>query len=224
MPNSYYRATMSPDSIHLSPMHQAYLKMTGAQCELEDDGRFYVTWGESLNEDIGDFQIEEALEEGTITQEQADFIGKHSFNEMLRHVLYRNPTETHILIEGAQTCSRMLPGMFGGAVVLVTRTEHLDLYTGCASYDQETGKIAVNYQIKPFPVDNAEETYLYEVGRIGDLMSVEEFILHCREENLIDSDGYGNPVKNNKASKQRISPSTRDLIPQDATHILWLNS
>jgi len=150
MANNYYQATMSPDSIHLSEMHQAYLKMTGAHCEQESDGRFYVTWGEFLNEDIDPSLIIDALNDGDITEEQADFIEKHSFNEMMRHILHRNPAETHIMIEGAWTCERMKPGQFGGSVCVVTRDEYLDLTTGSASYNKETGKIEVSYEVCKF--------------------------------------------------------------------------
>jgi hypothetical protein len=150
MPNCYNQATLSPDSIHLSTMHQAWLKMTGASCEKEDDGRFYVCWCEALNEDVGDFQIVDALQAGTITEGEADFIGKHSFNEMLRHVLCYNGKVSHITVEGAWTCEKMQPGLFGGAICVVSRTEHLDLSTGSARFNEKTGKIEVDYEVRQF--------------------------------------------------------------------------
>ena len=157
MANNYYQATMTPDSIHLSEMHQVFLGMTGANCEKESDGRFYVTWGECLNEDIDDFEIIDALNEGTITEEQADFIGKTDFNSMLRHILYRNPKVTHILVEGAWTCDRMKPGQFGGSAIMVTRTEYADISTGSVDYDKETGKIKLHGRIRQF--DESDHAY-----------------------------------------------------------------
>ena len=57
----------------------------------------------------------------------------------------------------------------------------------------------------------------------GDLMTVEDFRGNCEGGGFIDYDGFGHPVKDGKASKQRIYPSERNQIPKDATHIIWFN-
>jgi hypothetical protein len=150
MANNYYQATMLPDSISLNPMHQAYLAMTGASLDSESDGRFYVYWEESLSEEVDEWAIDDALDEGTITQEFADFIKKNNFNDMMRHILMYNPEVTHLEISGAWTCSKMRPGEFGGATCIVSRTEHLDMNTGSASFNKETGKIEVRFNIRTF--------------------------------------------------------------------------
>lgn len=68
-----------------------------------------------------------------------------------------------------------------------------------------------------------ETAYTEELPSYGDVMTVENFRNDCRAGYLIDYDGYGHPVKDNKMAKIRIYPSGRDLIPADATHILWFN-
>jgi len=156
MANNYSQFTMSPDSLYLSEMHQAYLDMTGAGLEKESDGRFYVYWETCLDEDIEDDQIEDALLEGDINPEQADFLRKNGFMDMMRHILHYNTKVTHLEIQGAWTCSKMRPGEFGGGIYVISRTEHLWLGTGSAGYNSETGKIEVNYTVHPFEPAPAE--------------------------------------------------------------------
>jgi len=66
-------------------------------------------------------------------------------------------------------------------------------------------------------------TYTEELPNYGNLMTVEEFKECCEGGGFIDYDGFGNPVKDGKASNQRIYPSERGFIPKDATHIVWFN-
>jgi hypothetical protein len=143
---------MTPDSIHLSSMHQAFLEMTGASLDKESDGRFYVYWEESLCEDVGEFQMDEAIEAGNITSDEAGFIANSSFVMMLRHILQHEPNKdvTHIEVEGAWTCSKMRPGQFGGFSYLVTREEHGFISSSSMSFDKKTGKIVFNNDSCPF--------------------------------------------------------------------------
>ena len=157
MANNYNQATLSPSSINLNPMHLAWLGMTGAECSKEKDGRYYVFWRECLNEDFEDDEIEGALEDGDIDQAQADFIRKSSFNEMLRHILYYNPDVTHLRVDSAWTCEKMRPGEFGGSACVVTRTQHLDMSTGSAYYNKDTGKLEMRWcEVRDFEPKESE--------------------------------------------------------------------
>ena len=100
--------------------------------------------------------IEDALEEGNITQEQADFISKSTFMAMMRHILHHNPKQSHLEIRGAWTCDKMRPGEFGGGAHIISRTEHLWLGTGSAGFNKKTGKIEVDYTIHQFPKQSTE--------------------------------------------------------------------
>jgi len=57
-----------------------------------------------------------------------------------------------------------------------------------------------------------------------DVYTVEEF-KNCVESGaFIDDDGYGYPVKDKKSdSSIIINPSEINMIPPDATHIIWFN-
>jgi len=57
----------------------------------------------------------------------------------------------------------------------------------------------------------------------GHVMTVEEFKNDCAAGGFIDYDGFGQPVKDNKAAKIYIKPSALEEIPQEATHIVWFN-
>ncbi|QGH74950.1 hypothetical protein MAL1_00204 [Bacteriophage DSS3_MAL1] len=75
----------------------------------------------------------------------------------------------------------------------------------------------------------------------GDLMTVEEWVGCCEEGGFIDYDGSGHPVRAQRVewkegmdpsgfptiqfhmSGMHISPSTRHLLPKDATHVMWFN-
>ena len=58
-----------------------------------------------------------------------------------------------------------------------------------------------------------------------DVYTLEEFKDFCDSGAFIDYDGYGNPVKDNKAdTKIILQPSYwESVIPKDATHIIWYN-
>ena len=60
---------------------------------------------------------------------------------------------------------------------------------------------------------------------IGDeIMTVEEFRTDVKSGFFTDYDGFGNPVKDNmRARNISIYPSKANLIPDDATHIIWYN-
>lgn len=57
----------------------------------------------------------------------------------------------------------------------------------------------------------------------GDLMTVQDFLESCEIDVFIDDDGYGYPVKDGLSMTLPICPSKREMIPADATHILWFN-
>lgn len=57
-----------------------------------------------------------------------------------------------------------------------------------------------------------------------DVYTVTEFLEFVDSGAFIDYDGYGNPVKDNKADLTKIiKPSMVNKIPKDATHIVWYN-
>ena len=57
-----------------------------------------------------------------------------------------------------------------------------------------------------------------------DVYTVYEFIRNVEDGGFTDYDGYGYPVKNSMACRNFIvSPSKVDMIPSDATHIVWYN-
>jgi hypothetical protein len=58
----------------------------------------------------------------------------------------------------------------------------------------------------------------------GDLFTVNEFLISVNDGCLIDYDGYGYAVKDGKKSKYVVLPSESDLIPKDATHVVWYNN
>lgn len=57
-----------------------------------------------------------------------------------------------------------------------------------------------------------------------DVYTVEEFKEQCIDGGFRDGDGHGYPVKDKKADRRIcITPSRLNLIPADATHIVWYN-
>lgn len=67
------------------------------------------------------------------------------------------------------------------------------------------------------------KTNLYGSGP-DDVYTIEEFKARVKSRQFIDYDGDGSPVKDNLADKGIwIHPSRLDLIPDDATHIVWYN-
>ena len=78
-----------------------------------------------------------------------------------------------------------------------------------------------------------EEQYTTIDGHEGDLMTVEEFKDACEDGCFIDYDGMGDMVKDghivvvdpdSNFFGNWVKPSTRHLIPDDITHILWYNN
>ena len=59
----------------------------------------------------------------------------------------------------------------------------------------------------------------------GSLMTIKEYFECVEDHSLMDDDGYGHPVKENKKDTQlHIWPSeVANHIPVDATHIIWYN-
>ena len=58
----------------------------------------------------------------------------------------------------------------------------------------------------------------------GYLMKIDEWIDNCKCGAFIDYDGFGHPVKENKMDGSLIViPSEYELVPKDATHIMWYN-
>lgn len=56
------------------------------------------------------------------------------------------------------------------------------------------------------------------------IYTIKEFKEHVINGFFIDYDGFGYPIKNNKADpKIIIKPSKMKEIPKDATHIIWFN-
>lgn len=65
--------------------------------------------------------------------------------------------------------------------------------------------------------------YNVDLPSYGELIDVKTFSADCCDYSLIDYDGHGHPVKDNKMSNQIIKPSKFVEIPEDATHIMWFN-
>lgn len=66
--------------------------------------------------------------------------------------------------------------------------------------------------------------YTEKIPEYGDVFTVEEFLQMVDMDCLIDYDGSGNPAKNGKMSKEYVYPSrARELLPEDATHVVWYN-
>jgi hypothetical protein len=89
----------------------------------------------------------------------------------------------------------------------------------CGKYDcqcyrvyAEISQKALNQRAQVGPADE------------DDLYTVQEFRQLCQSRALIDYDGHGYPVKNGLSDRDvRVLPSQLDLIPSDATHIVWYN-
>ena len=71
--------------------------------------------------------------------------------------------------------------------------------------------------------DKRRGTYTEPLPDYGDLMTVKEFLISCKNGNFIDYDGSGHPVKNKMMARIDIYPSNLEAIPKDATHIMWFN-
>ena len=68
------------------------------------------------------------------------------------------------------------------------------------------------------------EMYNEDVPGYGELMDVQTFITSVKLGSLVDTDGRGHPVKDNKMNGSvTIFPSQYRNIPKEATHIIWFN-
>lgn len=67
--------------------------------------------------------------------------------------------------------------------------------------------------------------YTKKLSEDSVLFSTEGYLATVRDNALIDYDGFGRPVKENRIDETRtIHPSALGLdIPTDATHIVWYN-
>ncbi|QJA43047.1 hypothetical protein [Phaeobacter phage MD18] len=83
--------------------------------------------------------------------------------------------------------------------------------------------------------------YDRDLPEFGDLMDVENWVACCESGGFIDYDGFGHPVRAQRVewkqgldptgfptiqfhmSGMHVSPSTRHLLPKDATHVMWFN-
>ena len=65
--------------------------------------------------------------------------------------------------------------------------------------------------------------YIDTIPDYGELMTIAEFSQSCESGFFIDYDGFGHPVKDGKMANITIVPSRLDLLPPDATHIVWFN-
>lgn len=71
---------------------------------------------------------------------------------------------------------------------------------------------------------NRTPKYSTNLPRYGEVMSLSDFLRSCLDKTLIDYDGHGHPVKDNKmAINILVRPSRLIEIPLDCTHIIWFN-
>jgi len=155
MANSYCQATMDPDCVHLTDDQQLWLEASFAEMDpgTDSEGRkgFYVLWRECFTSEPeqerfqqvleGNYDHLDAEEAEAAIQKHLPRLEKPSFERLLQSIL-RNPENSHIekiRVEGAYTCSRMLPNSFGGFAVVVTRKHYAWYYTG--SLDIEGGQL-----------------------------------------------------------------------------------
>jgi len=162
MANNYSQATMEPTCVYLSDEQIAYLSASGAAfdpneaeksaleqlAEATTDKKplrgYYVYWEEWYQEYIEEEDLEDRLVDD-YSAEQIKEIWAHykdlSFEGILREVLMNpeNKDIDYIAIEGANTCSKLRPGNFGGFVTVVTRQEYFGLGTG--AWDIKDGRI-----------------------------------------------------------------------------------
>lgn len=94
-------------------------------------------------------------------------------------------------------------------------------------YDFKNGETAAYWHIHSVLLQHLEpKTFHYTDPLdedLGVLFTVEEFKEHVEDGMLIDYDGFGHLVRDNLTSKEYIFPSQVDIIPADATHIVWFN-
>lgn len=66
---------------------------------------------------------------------------------------------------------------------------------------------------------------LSELPDYGDVMSLEEFVNHCKNGNLINYDGYGRYVKDGKETDIEIYPSDvkNNYVRTEFDTIIWFN-
>lgn len=67
-------------------------------------------------------------------------------------------------------------------------------------------------------------TYTHKLTKVsGDLLTREEWLGAVKVGGFVDYDGYGYAVKDGMFWPHAISPSTADVLPDDATHVVWFN-
>jgi hypothetical protein len=73
--------------------------------------------------------------------------------------------------------------------------------------------------------DNQEKIeYTDMVGEEDDMMTIDEFKQAIQSQAFGPDDGYARPVKDGMIStKLKIFTDTLDMLPKDATHIIWCN-
>lgn len=73
-------------------------------------------------------------------------------------------------------------------------------------------------------MNNKTADYIDVIPSWADVMTVEDFKSAVERRAFTDYDGSGCPVKDGKMDWQyTIYPSTMEVIPEDATHIVWFN-
>ena len=73
-------------------------------------------------------------------------------------------------------------------------------------------------------VFSVTNTYGCQPDDEDDVYEISAFIELCERKAFTDYDGHGHPVKDKKSNPGIwIKPSKLNLIPRDATHIVWFN-
>lgn len=164
MANSYIQATLNPECVHLTNDQMLWLEASFADIDpttLDDRKGYYVFWRESFASEPEEDRFRdvvageyEHIEDDEIAEpqimEHATRLAAISFERLLQSIL-RNPENSHIeriRVEGAYTCSRMLPDSFGGFAIVVTR-KHYAWYS-TVSLDIEGGQLKYPPKVHTF--------------------------------------------------------------------------
>ena len=140
------------DQIELSPLEAL---ADAANDEPADLDRYYVYWEEDFNECVDEEVIYELLVQEDqarclgpnvqmALEERAKRLAEQDFTDVLHEILL-NPENAelgYLSVEGANTCSKMRPGEFGGFVGVITREEWAWANTGSA-IQVEDGQLVV---------------------------------------------------------------------------------
>ncbi len=66
--------------------------------------------------------------------------------------------------------------------------------------------------------------YTKVVDDFAEVMTVADYIDSVKCGGFIDEDGFGYPIKDNKANTDIwLYPSELSKLPEDATHVAWYN-